>query len=279
LWARGEYRTWLATKVRGVLARRSIHWSDVTVAPSEAFAADLRRWTGRPIQTIHHGFDREAFFRDNSPLGTSLNEELRQAQDATRILFVSHYNYYRNFETLFSALPIVRKLLDGKKVRLLLTCKLRAGENPGAYRPEAAAKLLKELGVQDMVVELGAVPYRQLHQIYRNAHLYVTPAYTETFAHPLVEAMASGLPVVASDLAVHREICRDAALYSPAFSPQELAQRIASVIASPDVAVHLSQAGAQRSTAFLWSRHVEELIALAQELVARRGRRHYLSSS
>jgi glycosyltransferase involved in cell wall biosynthesis len=134
--------------------------------------------------------------------------------------------------------------------------------------------LLKGLGVQDMVVELGAVPYRQLHQIYRNAHLYVTPAYTETFAHPLVEAMASGLPVVASDLAVHREICRDAALYFPAFSPQELGQRIASVICSPDVSAQLSRAGVERSTAFLWNRHVEQLIKLAQDLVARHRHRN-----
>ena len=267
---RGEYRTWLATKVRGLLAKRSIYWAEVTVAPSAAFAADLHCWTGRPIQTIHHGFDREAFFSNDSPLSPEANLQLTQAEDATRILFVSHYNYYRNFETLLRALPIVRQLVERRKVRLVLTCKLRAGENPGAYRPEAAAKLLKELGVQDMVVQLGAVPYRQLHQIYRYAHLYVTPAYTETFAHPLVEAMASGLPVVASDLAVHREICRDAALYFPAFSPQELGERIASVICSSDVAAQLSLAGAERSTAFLWNRHVEQLVALAQDLVARR---------
>ena len=67
-----------------------------------------------------------------------------------------------------------------------------------------------------MVVELGAVPYSLLHQVYRECDIYVTPAYAESFAHPLVEAMASGLPIVASDLAVHREICQDAAIYFPA---------------------------------------------------------------
>src|SRR5438270_7630478 len=61
LWTRHEYALWIDTHFRGWLARKSIDWADVTVAPSEAFAADLRRWTGRPVRGIHHGFDAEAF--------------------------------------------------------------------------------------------------------------------------------------------------------------------------------------------------------------------------
>ena len=82
------------------------------------------------------------------------------------------------------------------------------------------------------MVELGAVPYSLLHQVYRACNLYVTPAYAESFAHPLVEAMASGLPVVASDLGVHREICEDAAVYFPRFSPEELAAKVCQIASS-----------------------------------------------
>src|SRR2546426_1698727 len=179
LRARHEYRIWLDTRLRGVLARRSILWADCTVAPSEAFAAELRRWTGQPILAIHHGFDREAFFRDATPLASAVQEQLERARGAVRLLLVSHYNYYRNFETLIRALPLLRQLLPGRTVRLFLTCKLRAGENPGPYDPQSAAKLVRELGVSDMVLELGAIPYGQLHQLYRRADVYVTPAYTE----------------------------------------------------------------------------------------------------
>ena len=74
---------------------------------------------------------------------------------------------------------------------------------------------MSTLGVRDnATLELGTVPYRSLHRLHRACHIYVTPAYAETFAHPLVEAMSSGLPVVASDLPVHREICGDAAFIS-----------------------------------------------------------------
>ncbi|HYA61789.1 MAG TPA: glycosyltransferase family 1 protein [Candidatus Sulfotelmatobacter sp.] len=264
---RHEYRAWLDTRLRAVLAKRSIHWADATVAPSESFAAELCRWTGARVQAIHHGFDRAAFTRDSSPLAAEAEEKLRATGSSLKLLFVSHYNYYRNFETLFRALPLLRERLTGRSVKLLLTCKLAAGENPGRYRPEAAAKLVQELGVSDMVVELGTIPYDRLHQLYRRADLYVTPAYTETFAHPLVEAMASGVPVVASDLPVHHEICGGAALYFPRFSPQELVNVIVSVISSAQAAARLSALGLERSGAFSWKKHSDELLLLAHSMI------------
>ena len=266
LRSRHEYRTWLDTHLRAVLAKRSILWADCTVAPSNAFAAELRFWTGKQVHAIHHGFDREAFVSDETPLSAEVQEQLERAGGALRLLFVSHYNYYRNFETLIRALPLLRRLLPGRTVRLFLTCKLRAGENPGAYDPQAAAKLVKELGVSDMVVELGSVPYRQLHQVSRRANIYVSPAYTETFAHPLVEAMASGLPVVASNLAVHQEICGDAARYFSRFSPPELAESVARIAESGPTATRMAEAGLERARQFSWKTHVDQILKLAQTL-------------
>ena len=273
LLARHEYRTWVDTHLRAMLAKRSILWADCTVAPSGAFAADLQRWTGKPVHAVYHGFNSGVFFGDTTPLAAEVQQQLERADGAIRLLFVSHYNYYRNFETLIRALPLLRQLLQAQTLRLFLTCKLRAGENPGNYRPESAARLIRELGVADMVVELGSIPYRQLHRLYRSADIYVTAAYAETFAHPVVEAMACGLPIVASDIAVHREICGDAAVYFPRFSPVELALRIAEVAQSKDSATRLAQAGIKRSAAFSWTRHVNELLAVAFSLVRRDAQR------
>jgi glycosyltransferase involved in cell wall biosynthesis len=267
LRARHEYKMWLDTHFRAAIAKRSIRWAEQTVAPSEAFAVELSRWTGRRVRSIHHGFDRGTFTCGSSPLDGEVEEKLRAAEGSLKLLFVSHYNYYRNFETLIRALPLLRDRLTGRTIKLLLTCKLAAGENPGSYRPEAAAKLVKDLAVSAMVIELGAIPYRQLHQLYRQADIYVTPAYTETFAHPLVEAMSCGRPTVASDLPVHREICGDAAFYFPRFSPAELAGRIVEIVSSADVASRLSASGISRSSAFSWRKHTDELLSLARSLV------------
>jgi glycosyltransferase involved in cell wall biosynthesis len=267
LRSRNDYRAWLDTHLRAVIARRSIHWANVTVAPSEAFAADLRRWTGARVLAIHHGFDREAFIRDSSPLASEVEEKLCAADGSLKLLFVSHYNYYRNFETLIRALPLLRDRFGRRPVKLLLTCSLVAGKNPGAYRPETAAALVKDLGVSDLVVELGAIPYGQLHLLYGRADIYVTPAYTETFAHPLVEAMASGLPVVASDLPVHQEICGEAAAYFPRFSAGALAGTVAQLAQSPETSRRMAAVGLERSRQFSWKTHVEKILELSRALI------------
>ncbi len=267
LRSRREYGTWLDTRFRGLLAKKSIHWADVTVAPSAAFAVELGRWTGARVRAIHHGFDREAFARDAGPLPPAVVQELERAGGSLKLLYVSHYNYYRNFETLLRALPLLRRQMAGRSITLFLTCKLIAGENPGTYNPSRAADLIRELGVSDIVVQLGSIPYCQLHHLYRSVDIYVTPAYTETFAHPLVEAMASGLPVVASDLAVHREICGGAAEYFPTFSPDALAEKIAEVTQSPQKLREMAVAGSERSGGFSWKAHVEAILSLCDELM------------
>src|SRR5439155_26845342 len=104
------------------IARRSIRWADLTVAPSEAFADELRRWTSARILAIHHGFDQDAFTRDSSPLAPEVEAKLGAVDKSLKLLFVSHYNYYRNFETLIRALPLLRDQLRGRPVKLLLTC-------------------------------------------------------------------------------------------------------------------------------------------------------------
>src|SRR3954452_829681 len=153
---RRDYKLWLDTRIKGSLAKRSIRWADCTVAPSQAFADELQRWSGRKVMSIHHGFDRESFFGHGEPLSPAIQQKLDGASGDLKLLFVSHYNYYRNFETLFRALAMVRDRLQ-RKVKLLLTCKLRSEANPGSYQADRAAALIQSLGIADHVVELGSV--------------------------------------------------------------------------------------------------------------------------
>jgi glycosyltransferase involved in cell wall biosynthesis len=169
---------------------------------------------------------------------------------------------------LIRALPQIKEKLGTRGVRLFLTCKLAPHSNPGSYRSDSAAKLVRELGLTEDVIELDSVPYRLLHQLHRAVDLYVTPAYAESFAHPLVEAMSSGLPVVASDLPVHREICGEAAIYFQRFSPEQLAGRVCELAASPGLAQKLVQKGLDRSRDFRWSTHVDRILALAENLLS-----------
>jgi glycosyltransferase involved in cell wall biosynthesis len=270
LRARGEYRLLVDTQVKGVLARWSIRTADRVVAPSRAFAEDLHQWTGKEIVAIHHGFDRGAFSQDGSPLPDAVRQKVDSRGGALGLLFVSHYNYYRNFETLIRALPRIKEKLGPRGVRLFLTCKLAPHANPGSYRPDSAAKLVHELGLTKDVIELDSVPYPLLHQLHRAVDIYVTPAYAESFAHPLVEVMSSGLPVVASDLPVHREICGEAAVYFQRFSPEQLADCVCELAGSAALTERLTQKGLERSRDFSWSTHVDRILALAESLLSSR---------
>ena len=154
--------------------------------------------------------------------------------------------------------------MPGRKVRLFLTCTLEDAKTPGTYKTAAAVRLIRDLGINEEVVELGSVPYRALHLLYRSSDIYLTAAYAETFAHPLVEATACGLPVVASDIPVHREIC-PTAMFFERFSGEQLASRV--------LEVHAQRApGGPRvqhsGLKFDWSEHVSELLAIAGKLKA-----------
>ena len=270
LAARRHYRLWMDTRIKGILAKRSIRWADCTVAPSRTFAEALERWSGTNVAAIYHGFDRDRLFRNQEALPAELARQLETESGTLRLLLVSHYNYYRNFETLFRAVPLIREGLAGRKLKIFLTCTLRSEDNPGHYQAEGAAALIQQLGIAENVVELGTVPYSRLHHLYRASDIYVTPAYAESFAHPLVEAMASGLPVVASDLALHREICGAAAVYFPRFSPAELASRILQVANSVELGRALAGFGRRRASDFSWGKHVDELTNLTRQLVEQR---------
>lgn len=264
---RREYGMLVGHRIRQPLAKRSVRWADCTVAPSFSFAEDLRRWAGgKNIQAIHHGFDPQTFFQSQkTSVPGQIQEMLDSHSNAIRLLFVSPYNYYRNFETLFRALPFIRNL-TGENTKLFLTCRLQSDENPGSYKVSRAVDLARELGIGDDIIQLGTVPNHILHHVYRACHLYVTPSYAETFAHPVVEAMACGLPIVASGIAVHREICGNAAVYFEHSSPEELAHQVAGVIDNPGQLEQMSNAAKVRSLDFSWQKHIEKLLEILRSL-------------
>jgi glycosyltransferase involved in cell wall biosynthesis len=268
LRSRGDYKIWLDTEMKAEFARWSIRRADVTVAPSRAFANQLRDWTGEEVTAIHHGFDAESFFADQTPLPETARRALEASEGALRLLFVSHYNYYRNFETLIRALSLLRDRLAPRRVCLILTCKLCSDANPGTYSADSATHLVQQLGLAESVIELGSISYGLLHHLYRASNIYVTAAYAESFAHPLVEAMSSGLPIAAANTDVHREICGESALFFPSMSPTALADQVCRFVEDKELAKISSAKGLLRSRDFTWRQHVQQLLDLAQSRFA-----------
>lgn len=273
---RGEL---IAHKFKSWLARQSIKSATINTAPTAAFAQKIQTTGGLSqikIEVLRFGFDAEAFAANHEPLPDALLAKLNLRVGCRRVLYVSHYNYFRNFETLIRALPVIKTKLKqqtGEDVQLVLTTDIRRGAVYGGYDATAAAELIDRLGVREDIAMLGAVAYDKLHQLYKLCDVFVCPSYSESFGHPLVEAMASGLPVVSADLPVHREICGDAAVYFDVFDEANLAERCVQALVDEDLSRRLSARGLERNREFSWREHVRQLTALIARVAKQNSKR------
>lgn len=114
----------------------------------------------------------------------------------------------------------------------------------------------------------GYVAGPELAGLYRGAALVVQPSLYEGFGLPLLEAMAAGAPVVASDLPVFREVAGEAALYAPPQRDALWAERISELLARPDLAARLVERGRERLAAFRWERAAEETAEVFRTVAA-----------
>jgi len=130
---------------------------------------------------------------------------------------------------------------------------------------EAEARLLaSKLGLADRVEFAGHVEKGDLAELYRGAACLVFPSRYEGFGLPVVEAMASGTPVVAAATGSIPEVAGEAAILVPPGDPSALAGGIERAIADRD---RLVRAGLERAGHFSWSETARRTLAVYQELL------------
>jgi len=238
------------------LAVLSARAARVNVTPTAAMGELVRGAAGGSLaapRTIPFGFQPWPALNGSGPA----------PPPPFRLLIVSHYNYFRSFETALEALARLRA--HGHDLRLTLSTRLEPGLRLGGYDTTGAYRLLHRLGLADAVTLLGAVPYDELPRLYASAHAVLCPSYAESFGQTVLEAMAMGVPVIASAIPAHREVAGDAALFFTAGDPEDLARVCAGLLADPALQAALHARGRKRAEAFTWRRHFEDLLAAAAE--------------
>ena len=175
------------------------------------------------------------------------------------LLNVSLYCAQKNFTVLFKALALLRE--KGSRPLLVLTTRLMPAPNSNY---EEDSEIIARERLQDQVLPLGPVPRDRLPALYQAAGLFVFPSYVESFGHPLVEAMAGGLPILAADTPVNREVCGPAAVYAPAFDPERWAAEIQRLLGTPQERARLREAALERASRFSWAAHVQAIVRAAQ---------------
>ena len=108
----------------------------------------------------------------------------------------------------------------------------------------------------------------ELPALYRGAQLLVQPSRWESFAFPLVEAMASGLPILATRCGAMPEVVADAAVFFAADDVAEAADLLRRVSADAGLRASLRSRGLRRAAAFSWTRTAEETVAVYRRVLA-----------
>jgi len=120
----------------------------------------------------------------------------------------------------------------------------------------------RQLGLGASVQHIGYVPYAHLPSLYGNALAFVFPSLEEGFGLPVLEAMASGAPVITSERPSLREVAGDAALLVDPLDEGEIARALHAALERPELRTRLREAGYRRAQAFTWAKTAEATLAI-----------------
>jgi len=119
---------------------------------------------------------------------------------------------------------------------------------------------IDRLGLKGSVRFLGRVPLHELVALYNAASVFVYPSFYEGFGLPVLEAMACGCPVIASNTSSLPEVVGEAGLLVDPHSVEAIADAITVVMEDKRLASRLADAGLERAAEFSWRRCAQETV-------------------
>ena len=250
---------WEAGKVFFRLAAASFRNADGIVTPSTVTAiAIISRFAvdEKKLKVIPHGLEKR--FLEEVPAAELMATRKRSNLPASFLLFVGAQEPRKNLVRLVEALKIIHRC--GFQIALVLAGP--PGEDSAVIRAKA-----ESLGISHWVMTTGYLSDSEIRNIYRLATAFVMPSLCEGFGMPLIEAMASRVPVAASRVSAMPEVCRDAAVYFLPDSPEDMAEKISSVIRDEDLRNELIAKGRERALDFRWEKAAAETLAFYESLV------------
>jgi phosphatidyl-myo-inositol alpha-mannosyltransferase len=218
---------------------------------SAAYQFASRNFPG-DYQIIPNGVDLERFHPDLQPLPQFMDGK-------KNILFVGRFERRKGAKFLIRAIPRIRE--EHPETRFIFV-----GE--GRLRP-GLQRVVRQHGWQD-VIFTGYVSDSELPRYFSSAHLFCSPATGgESMGIVLLESMASGTPVVASNIPGYATVVRpgiDGLLPEPRDS-EELAQAISTMLKSENLRQRFIQTGLQKVHEYAWPNIANTIVAYYDQLI------------
>ncbi len=141
------------------------------------------------------------------------------------------------------------------------------GQRAWKYRNDF--HLAEQLGLKGEVMFSGYVPPEDMAAVYNAADLFVFPSLYEGFGLPVLEAMACGVPVVASNVSAIPEVAGEAALLVEPLDVEQLCDSMERILRDKRLQATLRRRGLERTKGFSWERAARETVAVYQEAATR----------
>ena len=210
------------------------------------------------IEVIYFGVDKQ--FNISSATEENLNKISCLGIKRPYILSTSAFAPLKNTETMVKVYHILKE-----KYNIPHQFALTGVPNNYNYLSKIKG-YIKELNEEDNILVLGNVPKDILPVLYSSADLFLFLSLTETFGLPLIEAMASGVPIVTSNREALPEIAGEAALIVDAMNIDEAVSATYKALSDKRLKNEMIKKGLERAKMFSWEKATRKLLSIYQEI-------------
>ena len=237
-------RNWILRR----LMLRSMRSADLVIFISDYARNVIRDVAGispKRMVVIHHGINPHFRRRDDEslPRPSWLPPE-------PYLLYVSTLDVYKAQIEVVQAYAIMKERRVTREKLLLV-----GAEN--AWYGDKVRQEIRRLGLEGDVIVAGTVPYHDLPTVYHHAMINIYASETENCPNILLEALASGRPIVSSDRGPMPEFGGEAVVYFDPSMPEELAEKLIALMGDPARRERLSRRAREQARMFNWQRSAE----------------------
>lgn len=238
-----HYYGWLKRLYYNIIMRSLYKKCENIACVSEFTKQEFLKWSGidrKKVHVIYNGVSSEF-----NPTGDKLDFGYKY------LLYPGNHRSYKNLDRLIRAYALSEAPTNN--IHLVLT----GAENSDLRAVAEAAR------ISHMIHFTGKLPSRDIPSLYRGAHAVTFPSLYEGFGLPIVEAMASGIPVLTSSISCMPEIAADAALLVDPTSDRSMSDAISQICTDDKLRKNLIKNGLARAAVFNWDRSAELFWSLA----------------
>ncbi len=236
-------------------AKKIITVSDFTKAEILSLYPKTKK---QKISVVHNGYNNDIFKLIKDPEKTKKILEKYNLKQPF-FLYVGRLEKKKNTPALIESLALLREDYPDIKENLVLIGNASFGFDEVKY-------VIEEFDLNNDVQIPGWVSEADLPYIYNAATAFVFPTKHEGFGIPILESLACGLPTIASDLPVLREVAGDAVYYFDQNDKHSIAEAMAKIVIDQDLRDSLITKGLAQSAKFSWRKCAEETLREIENL-------------